>query len=161
MIEILLVVFIGLSAYLFWRLQTQEPEEKVVYKKAKAKHKRNLSDSAIEIFSHIAHYTYGQNTKINFHIEENLSYDPPMHDITFFATNNGNLDNKSWWKMLGMGANVADVMTLIKKDSDKGSHLVVVNGLESRCFLVDKSGTVKGEIVATEDDCYYEETAHE
>ena len=142
--------------YIKWQKAVNNPVEKIVYKRSK-KSRMNLTDSAVEIFCHIASYVR-QNSQIFLRIEQNVSYTDTRYNIIFLSSTNNDFDNNSYLRLEGMSLGFAEVMELIKQECNNGSHLVIVNSsTERRCYLVTGDNFVKGEIVATSEKCYYEE----
>ena len=147
--------------YIKWQKAVNNPVEKIVYKKSK-KGRMNLTDSAVEIFCHIASYVKRQNSQIFLRIEQNVSYTGDKYDITFLSSTNNGFDNNSYLRLEGMSFGFAEVMEFIQLECNNGSHLVVLkSSTERRCYLVTGDNFVKGEIFATSEKCYYEEMKNE
>jgi len=155
------VAIFGCAAfYIKWQETLKNPVVKTVYKKSK-KGRMNLTDSAVEIFCHIASYVR-QNSQIFLRIEQNVSYTDTRYNITFLSITNNDFDDNSYLRLEGMSLGFAEAMQFIRQECNNGSHLVIVNSpTERRCYLVTGDNFVKGEIFATSEKCYYEEMKNE
>jgi hypothetical protein len=165
MVEILLVVFVGLSAYLFWRLQTQEPEEKIVYKKAKHKKIINLNKGAWDFFKDLANLTDYTKFALAIVAREMLS-----ENGRFFESPVLTQTEKSKTKITGtlylldylpsenhlINGDMVDFINKILTKLNSGWRITMINTeTEMRCVLTDKSGVAQGEIIANDIDTEY------